>query len=74
MYLSTLNENPRLDFKFCLPSARENGSLRRRIVFKTKTSICMWKCIHGVASVCLQELCVPMENVRCRSPFLGLDY
>ena len=45
----------------------------RRIVFKT--AVLVWKCIHGVAPACLQEVCVPVENVpgrpRLRSKSTG---
>jgi len=32
----------------------------------TGADIVVWKCIHGVGSAYLHELCVPVENVRGR--------
>ena len=33
-----------------------------RVIFKT--AVLLWKCIHGVASAYLQELCTPVESVQ----------
>ena len=38
--------------------------VRRRVTFKS--AIIAWKCVNGVAPTYLRELCVPVEDVRCR--------
>ena len=36
----------------------------RRVTFKI--AVLLWKCVHGAAPAYLQELCVPVEDVRGR--------
>ena len=36
----------------------------QRVIFKT--AVLVWKCIHGVAPVYLQELCTQVDSIRGR--------
>jgi len=44
----------------------------QRVIFKTADPV--WKCIHGVAPVYLQELCTQVDNIRARSRLYGLRH
>jgi len=36
----------------------------KRVFFET--AVLVWKCIHGVAAVYLQELCIQVDSIRGR--------